>query len=215
MLESVSAMELTENKTKTILIAPSWQKDNILELCIDEILEQLIEKEYRVIVRPHPEFVKRFKEKMDAIIGRYENRLNDKFIIETDFSSNKTVFSADLLVTDWSTISQEFSYTTKKPSLFINTPMKIMNPEYKRIPLEPLEISLRDKIGVSVDVDKLGGLYEAVRDIFLRRDEFGEKIERVMEQYVYNIGRSEEVGGEYILSALEEKKRKRLERDGE
>ena len=46
---------------------------------------------------------------------------------------NSTIFEADLMITDWSGIAYEYAYTTCKPVLFIDTPMKIMNPEYKKI----------------------------------------------------------------------------------
>ena len=53
---------------KEILIAPSWQPDNLLDSCIDQLLEQLVRPEYHVTVRPHPEYVKRYGDRMQ--IGR-------------------------------------------------------------------------------------------------------------------------------------------------
>ena len=52
---------------RIILIAPSWQKDNILESCLEETLKPLLATGYRIVVRPHPEFVKRFPAKIRAI----------------------------------------------------------------------------------------------------------------------------------------------------
>mgnify|MGYP003292124308 CR=1 FL=1 len=37
------------NDTNTILIAPSWQKDNIVDLCIEELLNELKNKNYNII----------------------------------------------------------------------------------------------------------------------------------------------------------------------
>ena len=158
MLSSANGFPSVQNDPKVILIAPSWQKDNILECCLDATVRPLLDLGYRVIVRPHPEFVKRFPEKIKKIRADYANEQNSLFELQTDFSSNETVYTADLVITDWSSIANEFSYATKKPSLFINTPMKIMNPEYTLIEAVPLEISLRDMIGKSVDVDRLDTL---------------------------------------------------------
>jgi YidC/Oxa1 family membrane protein insertase len=206
LLENVAAMERRESATKSILIGPSWHKDNIMEFCLHELVEQLVGKGYRVIVRPHPEFVKRFPGKMKIIMDRYQDQLNEDFIIEADFSSNVTVYSSDLIITDWSSIAQEFSYATKKPSLFINTPMKVMNPEYKRIPLVPLDISLRDQIGVSIDHDQLHTVLDHVNDLFARREEYAEKIAQVLEANIFNIGNSAKAGGDYIISTLRDKR---------
>lgn len=202
MLGKVEQLGVMHNNPKVILIAPSWQKDNILEFCLDETLQPLLETGYKVVVRPHPEFIKRFPGKMQAIIDRYSDRLGDHLEIQTDFSSNETVYTADLVVTDWSSIAQEFSYATKKPSLFINTPMKIMNPEYDKIPLVGLEISLRNEIGVSVDVDKLDSLPGIVDELFRKRDHYAGHIARVVQDNIFDVGNGARGGGEYIIKTL-------------
>ena len=201
--DSLSQIEHSR-KRKQVLVAPSWQADNIMELCLGEIVEQLAgeDKGLCLIIRPHPEFVKRFPDKMQNIIDTYKGRLDENFIIETDFSSNETVFQSDLVITDWSSIAQEFSYSTKKPSLFINTPMKIMNPEYKLIPCVPLDISLRDEIGASIDTDKLYTLYNTVKYLIEHKEEYKGKITDALNRNIYNIGRSSQVAGDYIIKTL-------------
>ncbi|MCL1918961.1 MAG: membrane protein insertase YidC [Peptococcaceae bacterium] len=214
LLENVSLMkqgeqgeqaEQGENERKRILIAPSWQKNNIMELCLDEIVQPLLRTGYCIIIRPHPEFVKRFPAKMKRILEKYADVISETFIIETDFSSNFTVYTSDLVITDWSSIAQEFSYATKKPSLFINTPMKIMNPEYKKIPLVPLDISMRDEIGVSLDVDKLNTLADVIEDLFARAEAYKKHIAQILEDNIFNIGSCAQVGGEYLINAIKER----------
>ena len=58
-------------------------------------------------------------------------------------------------MTDWSGIAYEYSFTTLKPTLYINTPMKVMNPDYEELGIEPFDITVRDEIGISVDTDKI------------------------------------------------------------
>ncbi|HOO26573.1 MAG TPA: preprotein translocase YidC, partial [Clostridiales bacterium] len=144
----------------------------------------------------------RFPDKMKAIEERYKDDVGDDFEIETDFSSNSSVYMSDLVVTDWSSIAQEFSYATKKPSLFINTPMKIMNPNYKKIEAVPLDISLRDEIGVSVDVGDFDKLPEIIDGLLSNQEFYKEKITRVVEENIYHIGSAAKVSGEYIIQRL-------------
>jgi len=194
---------------KIILIAPSWQKDNILELCIDEILAQLLGRDYHIIVRPHPEFIKRFPDKMKEILQRYENYVGDDLTFETDFTSSTSIFTSDMLITDWSAIAIEFSYATLKPSLYINTPPKIMNPNYKNIPFVPLDIALRDLLGVSVDLNQLGTLADTVTDMFQRQGDFKAQILNTRDKYLFNLGHSGEAGGRYIIDRLSEQNPKK------
>ena len=205
LLEKVGQLPAAENQIKQILIGPSWQTDSLMDYCLDPLLAQLLQRGHKIILRPHPEYVKRFPSKMEAISKRYEKELGEYFIIETDFSSNETVYTSDVMITDWSSIAQEFSYTTKRPSIFINTPMKIMNPNYQNIPCVPLDISLRDEIGVSVDVDKLDGLPEIVEDMLAHAEKYKEQIIKVMDENLYHVGESAQMCGEYIMERLTKK----------
>ena len=192
-----------KNNETTVLIAPSWQKDNIVDICLDPILESLKGKNYKVIVRPHPQHVRHMKEKFEKMKEQYKDDKNIE--IQTDFSSNNTVFNADLMITDWSGIAYEYAYTTKKPVLFVDTPMKIMNPEYKKISVEPINIWSRKEIGEVISIDECKNIDKTVEKMLKESSKYSEKIKKLVNDTVYNIGHSAEVGANYIISAVQEK----------
>lgn len=196
-----------KNEKKTVLIAPSWQKDNIVDLCLDEVLDSLKQGDFNVVVRPHPQQVRHMKEKFENMKEKYKDNKNIE--IQTDFSSNNTVFSADLLITDWSAIAYEYSFTTKRPVLFIDTPMKIMNPEYQKIDVEPFNIWVRNEIGEVVSVDNCKDLNKVVSKMLEEGKKYEEKINKLVNDSVYNIGKSGEVGADYIINTIQEKINKR------
>jgi YidC/Oxa1 family membrane protein insertase len=189
-----------------ILIAPSWQKDSIFDCCLDPLLNGLFKLDAKIIIRPHPEFVKRFPGKIKAILEKYAHKAGNDFEVQTDFSSNATVYSSDIVITDWSSIAQEFSFTTKKPTLFINTPMKVMNPEWQKIGIEPMDIWIRDKIGVSVDIDKLDDIDKIALEMFAESDVYESAIEDLLRSCLYNKGRAAQTGGKYIIEQVEKKR---------
>ena len=43
-----------EGDRKQILIAPSWNEDNLLDCCVNELITSLMAPDRRIIVRPHP-----------------------------------------------------------------------------------------------------------------------------------------------------------------
>lgn len=96
-----------------------------------------------------------YGEKIEGLQSRYKDKLGEDFIIQTDFSSTDTVYSADLLVTDWSNVGFEFALSTLKPVLYINTPMKIMNPEYDKIDVVPFDIRIRGQLGGELELSQL------------------------------------------------------------
>ncbi len=57
---------------KRILIAPSWQEDNIVDSCLEKILDNLKGQGYYVTVRPHPQHVRHRAELMEQLKKRYE-----------------------------------------------------------------------------------------------------------------------------------------------
>ena len=199
------------SKKPQILIAPSWQKDNILDSCLEPLLKGLLAMEARIIIRPHPEYVKRFTGKMNEILRKYRDKIGPDFEIQTDFSSNSAIYNSDILITDWSNTAQEFSFATKKPSLFINTPMKIMNPEWQEIAIEPLNIWIRSRIGVELDADKLYGIRETVDHLLDCGDAFKSEIEDLMTNLMYNIGHTAKAGGGYIVEQIERRRENTIE----
>ncbi len=188
-----------------VLIAPSWQPDNILDTCIDPLLDSLLCGKYHIILRPHPEYCKRYPQKIAILKSRYKDKLsqsNSGFELQTDFSSNETVFESDIVITDWSTICYEFSFATKRPTLFVNTPMKVMNPDYQRLKRIPLDIEIREKIGRSISPDTAGEIERVVEKLLMQADAYAQSIEKLLGECLFNPGQSGMAGGKYIIDRL-------------
>ena len=197
--------ESIPSPASTILIAPSWQEDNLLDLCINNMLEQLVAPDRRVIVRPHPEYIKRFAPRWEALQKRWEETSDEQLHFEGDFSSNESIYTSDVLITDWSSISCEFSFSTLKPCIFIDTPVKERNTTWRDWNMEPTDITLRNKIGISFAPDALDGLAQAVDSMISHPDDWSERIKDIRDGFIFNLGHGGEIAGEYLLSAVLEK----------
>ena len=200
LIEMYESKEHKKNEVPIILIAPSWQPDNIIDLCGDELLSALSDTNYEIILRPHPQQVRHESEKFDLMKKKYEK--NKNILIQTDFSSNTTISDADILITDWSDIAWEFSFSTKKPVLFIDTPMKIMNPEYDKIKTKPVNITLREIVGKVVSPEKMSEIKSTVDYLLTHRQEYEKIIEQTRNEHIYNVGKSKIIYGRYIIKRL-------------
>ncbi len=200
MIEKYESTEHKENEVPQILIAPSWQPDNIIDSCIDNILEELAKTDYHIIVRPHPQQVRHEPEKFEVMTEKFKDNKNIE--IQTDFSSNNPVMESDILITDWSDISWEFAFVTKRPVLFINTPMKVMNTEWDKIKTKPINITLRNVIGVSLETDEIGKIGETVGNLLANKEQYRETITNTLHEHVYNVGKSRQLCGKYIVKSL-------------
>ncbi len=193
-----------EGGTPEILIAPSWQDDNLLDLCMEDIFDAITGKGYHVILRPHPQYIRHKMNRIEELKDKYAG--SDDIEFQTDFSSNKTVYDADILMTDWSGIAYEYSLTTLKPVLFINTPMKVMNPDYEELGIVPMDIEIRDKIGISVDPANVRVDIASAVERLLHESSFSrEKMIEYRDKYLYNVGNSAKVGADYMIKSLMER----------
>ena len=189
-----------EQPDKTILIAPSHQKDNILDSCLDTVIDGLAKTGYRIIIRPHPQYIRRNKEKWNSIAAKYAE--NQSVEVESDFSSDESVYKASLIVTDWSNIGYEYSFSTLRPVLFVDTPMKVINPDYEEINIPPIDITIRKMIGTSVSGKDADEVESAAKELLSEKNDYRSRIVQARESSLFNVGRSTEVAGKYILSRL-------------
>lgn len=201
--EASQNSKISNNSKPMILIAPSWQDDNILDICADELIGSLLGHDYRVIVRPHPQYVRHCEGKLLALKDRFSS--NADFELQMDFSSNSTVYDADVMVTDWSSIAYEYTFTTLKPVLYINTPMKVMNPDYEEIGVVPMDIEVRDKLGKSLNLTEVAKAADAVEELLHNKEFDKESLEKLRNEYMFNVGSSAQVGAKYIINRLIER----------
>ncbi|GFI17956.1 membrane protein insertase YidC [Lachnospiraceae bacterium] len=200
---------MVKRTRKKILLAPSWQADNILDSCIDKVLENLLGKGWDIYLRPHPEYIKRYKNRMNTIVERYKDVLTKDLFFELDFTSNTSLFDSDIVITDWSGAAYEFAYVTGKPVVFIDTTMKCNNPEYKKIGIEPLEVTLRSQVGIHLSPNQLEDLHQNIQYLLMHTDDYITNNFSIRDKYVANYGYSGEVAGKYIITSLKDKASKR------
>ncbi len=194
-------MDKTPHDKKEILIAPSWQEDNLLDSCVDKLIEQLMCDGNHITVRPHPEYVKRYPEKIKLMTEKYSGVPEEKLSFELDFTTNKSIYSSDLLITDWSAVAYEFCFSTKKPVLFVNTKMKIG--------FTPSEIYLRDKVGVALEKSELDKTKATADELMASGEKYKEKITALLHEHLYSYGSGGDEGAKYILSRLSEIQKKK------
>ena len=202
LIDSYEQLPKTVSDKKQILIAPSWQEDNLIDSCLDTLIEQLYCDEYKIIVRPHPEYMKRFKEKMMAICEKYADKVGEHLEFELDFSSSESIYSSDILITDWSGTGIEFGFATLKPGIFVNTKMKVENPNYENLGILPQEIRLRNVLGVDINPDELESKIASTVKRLLTDESFKETAKKEREQYFYNLGSHGSEGAKYIIKRL-------------
>ena len=188
----------TIHEREKILIAPSWNAENILETCIDTILDKILVLDYDIIVRPHPEYIKRQGLAIKQLHDKYSHHSN--FILDTNSASSESVQGSFLLITDWSGIGIEYAWGMGKPVIYINTPKKIHNLEYKKLNIVPLEVRIRNIIGKVIAPSDCSGIDCEIQKIMNNSETDKETLQYERNDNIFNWGRSGEVGADYIIN---------------
>ncbi len=181
-----------------VLVAPSWGAQGLIEGGYAKLLlEALFAQGFSVILRPHPRTVEQAGDKVAALTSAFPQLVLDKDIV-----SDASLLSSDVMISDWSGVALEYAFSRKRPVLFIDTPRKINNPHYQDIPSVPVEVSLREEIGVLLSPDEIHKAAGIINDLVRDQAQWAARIEKVRDQTVFNLGKSAAVARDEILLLL-------------
>jgi len=193
----------TKDGRKKILIAPSWGKKGLFETKGLELVKILLDAGYHVTVRPHPMTVKKWPKIINVIENEFKNDSN--FTMEKDVSSFESLYSTYGLISDWSGIGFEYAFVCERPVIYVDVPHKNNNPDYNKIPYEPLESSIRNLIGKVISPNELEDIPKIIESTYENVDHFKIKVKEVRDQTVFNFGQSGIKGAQAIVKILDEK----------
>lgn len=193
-----------ENKTQ-ILLAPSWGKNGLFEANIEEIVDILLDSQYKVILRPHPMSIKLSQKKIKSIEKKFLS--NSNFKLEIDLPNFDSFLFSDIMVSDWSGVALEFAFAFEKPILYIDVPKKINNPDFEKIPEIPIEVSIREKIGKIISPSEIKSIPIEIECLKQNTSEIKAEIRNMRDDKIFNIGNSDEIAAKNIIKILDEIKK--------
>jgi YidC/Oxa1 family membrane protein insertase len=126
------------------------------------------------------------------------------FIWEDQLLKEDSLYEADLLITDRSGIAFEYAFGTERPVLFVDTPLKEHNKNWKALNIEPIELQLRNKIGVSISLDNLHNILPIIEDLLKNSNNWRETLRAIRNEHVFHWNCSAIEGAEYIKQQLKD-----------
>ena len=183
------------SNNKVVLIAPSWGANGLIETKGQEIVSILLDSGFDVILRPHPMTIKKSNKVIQKIEKEFKDNLN--FKLETDIRNMESWFLCDCMISDLSGAAIEYAFAFEKPVLYVVTPEKIV--QENEIGLVPLEEKIRSEIGEIVSLSQLSLIPSKINQFLLSQNKFKEKIQKIREETIFNIGNSGEQGAKHLL----------------
>ena len=189
-----------KNEKKVILLAPTWGEQSIINLMGMEICSIIINQGYSLILRPHHETIKRSPQLIDEIENKYSHL--QTFRVVREMGDSESLLQSDLLICDWSGTAIEYAFGLEKPVIFIDIPPRVRNPNWREIQSEPLEMSIREKVGRVICPSKLDELPSSISQLLNEDQVSSSLIKSLREEFIYNLSDSEIIGREEIKKLL-------------
>lgn len=173
---------------KTVLIAPSWSDQGLIEQHGQEVIRSLLDFGFKVILRPHPRTLASFRDGIREIEAAFQD--TGRFHIDIDADSTHSLQSSDLMISDWSGAALEYALGLLKPVLFVDTDRKVNNPNYLELGIEPIEVWIRQRLGDIIDVDDLADIGQVASLLAGFSVEKQENLKALRDEVVFNAGNS-------------------------
>ncbi|MBL4620944.1 MAG: CDP-glycerol glycerophosphotransferase family protein [Immundisolibacteraceae bacterium] len=142
----------TNGNSNHVLLAPTWGEQALIESGLAlTIIDQCLERGYRITLRPHPQTIKLNPKSIHPILKKHHE--NPNFVCEDSLISQTSLHQSQIMISDWSGAALEYALGLNKPVLFVDTPKKVNNRHYLDIKLEPFESAIRNQIGQVLSVE--------------------------------------------------------------
>jgi len=196
--ENVSLNEIIPKERFVILYAPTWENISKFEdlfpwellISLDQIDSLCHKYHAEFYIRPHP--ISNIKLECYTVLDEYKHiKMAD---VRKFPDTQKLLVSAEILVTDWSSICFDY-LLTEKPMVFINSPQ----------PREKFTLGPDDRPGVIVNTldEFIEVLSEVLNNPHQYHEKMQEKLERILKKcYKYRDNNSTKRCADVIFSKL-------------
>ena len=148
----------------TVVVAPTWGESSLIEQPHGrDVIGALTSGGIRTVLRLHPMTVRRLPELISNLQTQFGG--DPLFAIEDDMNANESWMRADVMVSDWSGAAIEYAFGLLRPVIYLDTPAKIMNPEWQKLGIPSFESTVRQQLGRVVDPSAIGSLPQVVHQL--------------------------------------------------
>ena len=150
-----------QNSEIDVLIAPSWNSSFYKLGCHILLKKFLIENKISFKLRVHP---------MSFIKKEISIKEIKQLDIPIDNLNMLNLFKYKYLITDWSGAFIEYAMIFKRKAFLINTPKKIVNQNYLTYENKPIEITLRNILGKTYDIENIKEIASSIKILSQEED---------------------------------------------
>jgi hypothetical protein len=185
MQRQVNELGSSSDSEMTVLVAPTWGVNGLLKKFGARALIPLLEKQWHVIVRPHPQSHVSERDMIDALRDSLRHHTHIEW--DNDPDGTSSMARAHVLVSDQSGIAFDFAFMFNKPVITVKVPFTKAGLEAADLPWDPWELSVLDSAGRRIEEDGVETLPQ-VAEQECRNTGTTQKARRLRDVAVANFG---------------------------
>ncbi len=189
---------LQKEGKKTILVAPTWGSNGMLTKFGIAPVKELLEADYHVILRPHPQMYVSQKELMDEL--EKELSIYSNLEIDRNPSGEASMGRSDVMLSDISGIIFDFFFIYEKPVIVIEDVIEKGGLEAEDIISEIWESTILDKVATPVNHNNINTLPSVV-DQLIDKD-ITQELEELRDRSLFNFPHAGSVAADQILEII-------------
>lgn len=184
----------------TVLLAPSWGRKGFLYSYGTDFIENLANKNFNLILRPHPQSLKVEKKLIKHIEDKFKKYNN----IVWDFNPDGTESfqNADILISDTSGIRLDFALVYQKP--FITIPISFSQETLQDFEISDIGYSWNEEAmkeigyGYTLKESEIDEIDKIIINVLNKKDD--KAILEFRNNNIYNLGKSGEIIADYLIT---------------
>ena len=193
--------QVEPQKTKTVLLAPSWGQSAILSRFGSRVIRELLSTDHHIIIRPHPQSIKSEKEMLERLMAEFPD--SDRLEWNYDNDNYEVLKKSDIMISDFSGVLFEFSLVYDKPVIYANTEFDKSPYDAWWLDEEPWTFSALPRLGMELKEENIGEL-AAIIDDCLYDPAFSEKRQELRDETWVNFGHGAEAVADYLVQKYHE-----------
>ncbi len=184
-----------EKRNFTVLLAPSWGDNGILKKYGAELLDELVQTDWNIIIRPHPQS----KSSETSMLKQLEERYKDNPKVSWDYKPENldSLSKADIMISDFSSVIFDYCFLFDKPFLYCNNEFDHRPYDSSDLTEEPWKFSILKEIGVELTKENFKNIKEVIESAS-NSAELKENRQKAKDTAWQNRGNAGKVAYEYL-----------------
>lgn len=197
IIDSNPSYETSDNQKKTILVAPSWGDKNCLKYYGTEFIKELAQKDFNIIIRPHPQSLKVENDFISAMQDEFSSYENVVFDFDSD--GLKSMAKSSVLISDKSSMRFDYAILFEKPVVTLDIPQTFLKIYESSLLKEHFEDVFADQFGIRLDIPRKNEIVSSVEKALKLNKDY---IKNINQGLVSNFRSSSKAIVDYLESHL-------------